>query len=79
MKFVVCYATQSGNLAELHNAYRSEEKALVTARNLADALNTTCTVERVEHSPLHGLLVRTRVAVIVNTAKFNFEHNGGTE
>ena len=79
MKFVVSYATQSGNLAELHNAYKSEEKALVIARNLADALGTLCTVDRVEASGVRGLVMRTRVAVILNTAKFNFEHNGGQE
>lgn len=73
MKFVVSYVTESGNLAELYNSYRKEEKALVVARNLADALGTTCTVERVEKSGVRGLVVRTRVAVIVNTARFNFE------
>ena len=70
-KFAVQYATDSGNLADLANTYTTEERAMIAARNMADALKTTCTVDRVETS--FGICVRHRVAVIVNTDKFNFE------
>lgn len=71
MKFTVSYATEKNNLADLANTYRTEARALTAARDLADALKTTCTVDRVETS--FGLSVRHRVAVIVCTDKFNFE------
>lgn len=68
--YEIDYATDGDNTATLARAYRSEETAMVAARNLADALHTTCVVYRTEKS--FGLSVRTRTAVIVNTDKFDW-------
>lgn len=69
-RYEIDYATGDTNTATLAKTYRSESAALIAARKLADALTCTTIVYGVEKT--FGLSVRSRVAVIVETSRFDW-------